>query len=253
MTKKAKAGKKESPKALDYLQWVGAAHYENVDEFIDEAERLGVSKRIGKYPTDLILGESRIFLAHDDGLVGEGFVFGYYVPNRLEYLTVNEIDIPARFVDIAVWVSDWSEEEWRGCGFREEGLYLATEAILSGGEFVVFDRPRSLEAFDPGRPHFRGLAEIDYGTEMVEAEEDAAKREAAGVNIDHWFKVPPSRIQRKTRKITDEELIQRMEDGQSKSFVAREIALETGSKKSSVLYHYRKLMKAIEEGEETDA
>lgn len=226
----------------DYLQWVGSMFYPTVNDFIDESARLGVCKRIGRLPGDLEPGESRVFLAHDDGLVGDGFIFGYYVPDQVEYLAHNEDDIPAIVFERVVWISEWYKEEFRGCGTREEGMYLVTlETEKSGvqflSDFVVFEKPRKLEAFDPGRAHFRGLLEIDYGDEVIDCENrwTTLKQEQAQTIV------PPSWIERKLLVVGDDELMQRMKDGPSMSRVAQEIAYETGEKKSSVTYRYLKL------------
>jgi hypothetical protein len=52
-----------------YLAWVGADHYETASEFIDEARKLGVSKRLPGLGMAGSLNASGtvIFLAHDDG------------------------------------------------------------------------------------------------------------------------------------------------------------------------------------------
>lgn len=241
MVKKPGKLQENDAQAPDYLQWVGAVNYSTVDDFISEGVSQGVCKRIGRLPNDLVLGESRIFLAHDDGLVGEGFVFGYYVPNRLEVLAGKESDIPKKFADFATWVEDWSGEQIRGCGVRSEGAYL-----VSGepGAFVVFDPPISLNALAPDCPHFRGLLEVDFGDWIVRQTEgwgdmDPSDRKKLAFT-------PPSRIKPKKREISDEELIELMEEGPSMSYVAQRLALETGAKKSSFAYRYKKLTEGDE-------
>lgn len=234
-------------KAPDYLQWIGAVHYPDVDDFIKEARTQGISKRIGKLPIDLVLGESRIFLAHDDGLVGDGFVFGYYIPSALEYLAEKESHIPPDVYDKATWVSEWRTEQERGCGFRDEGMYLVTEP--QQGELVIFDEPRILARFSTDEiKRFRGLLEIEFGDLLINA------GDLAPSDKKRYVMTPPSRIDWPLRDVPDEELIQRMEEGPSMSRVAREIALETNDKKSSVLYRYKQLLAELEaeEGQDSD-
>ena len=221
----------------DYLQWVGSMHYPTVNDFIDESQNLGVCKRIGRLPRDLEPGKSRIFLAHDEGLVGDGFIFGYYVVSRIEYLARNESDIPEALREHVEWVSDWYDEEFRGCGVRQEGMYLSTEADPNNvSEFVIFEDPRSLEAFDPGRTHCRGLLEIDYGPELIGTDNyDGDAYESATM-------IPPSQVLRdELTLVEDDELVERMQNGASMSRVAQEIAFESGQKKSAVMYRYLKL------------
>ena len=226
--------KEKEPKAQDFLQWVGAMFYPTVDDFIDEAKTQGICKRIGTLPNNLEVGRSRIFLAHDEGLNGDSFVFGYYVPSKIEYLTHNEKDIPDRLQDRVEWVSNWSGEEYRGCGHREEGMYLSgnPRKVQLPGKFVFFKYPRKLECFDPERGHFRGLLQIDYGSKIVRP-------------LKSQTMVPPSKIDRELREVDNNELYDRMQAGPSVSRVAQEIAFETGAKKSSILYRYNQLVKAF--------
>jgi hypothetical protein len=46
------------------LMGVGASHYKKPKDFIEEAIRLGVSKRIPRVPKELELGKTWVFLAH---------------------------------------------------------------------------------------------------------------------------------------------------------------------------------------------
>lgn len=217
-------------KAANYLQWVGAASYPTVNHFIDEAERKGVCKKIGTLPDDLVPNESRVFLAHDDGLTGEGFIFGYYVPDRIEYLVLDENDIPPKVHDRVTWIRDWYKEEGRECGYRDEGMYLVRNVTASRDQYLVlFDKPRTLEAFDPGRSRFRGLLEIDYGKELM----DKVRKTNT--------MVPPSWIERELVEVDDDELVERVEAGPSMARVCQEIAYETGQKKTQVIYRYLKL------------
>jgi len=52
-----------------YLMWVGADHYETIDEYVDEVRRLGVSKRLPGVgmANALHVPGSVVFVAHDDG------------------------------------------------------------------------------------------------------------------------------------------------------------------------------------------
>lgn len=47
-----------------YIMGVGERYYKTPDDFMDEARRMGISKRIPFIPKDLILGETVVYLAH---------------------------------------------------------------------------------------------------------------------------------------------------------------------------------------------
>ena len=48
----------------DYAMWVGGKFYPSVQDYIDEAIAVGCSKRLPTIPDDLVIGESRVYLAH---------------------------------------------------------------------------------------------------------------------------------------------------------------------------------------------
>jgi len=47
--------------------WVGQSYY-TIEGFISEAQRLGCCKRINGFPSEIAIGESKCFLAHDTSL-----------------------------------------------------------------------------------------------------------------------------------------------------------------------------------------
>lgn len=53
------------------LIWIGARFYPTPDEFMDEAARMGVSRRISQVPRDLVVGETWVALAHPKAVPGE--------------------------------------------------------------------------------------------------------------------------------------------------------------------------------------
>lgn len=225
------------PVVTDYLMWVGSIYYPTVDVFIREAKKKGISKRLGHLPYGLTPGRSKIFLAHDDGLVGKGFIFGYFIPDRLEFLAEDEADIPYGIFDRVEWISSWQDEEERECGLRESGIYatcIAREEDESiphpKGKVVFFDQPRSLKAFDPGRKHFRGLLAIPYGDDVINADESVCV-------------VPLSRQEPKHagKKLDDGTLIKAFKKGKTMAYTAQTLAYHYGIKKSTVLYRWFKL------------
>jgi len=46
------------------LMWCGEAHYKTPEDFLNEAETLGISKRLSAMPKGMVLGKTRVFLAH---------------------------------------------------------------------------------------------------------------------------------------------------------------------------------------------
>jgi hypothetical protein len=57
-------------KPIDIIMWAGEEHY-TVSSFIEEAKRMGVSKRIPRtaIPENIILGQSRILIKHRQAIV----------------------------------------------------------------------------------------------------------------------------------------------------------------------------------------
>jgi len=51
-----------------YIMGVGENHYPKPQDFIEEARRLGVSKRIPAVPRDVVIGKTKIFLTHKKAL-----------------------------------------------------------------------------------------------------------------------------------------------------------------------------------------
>lgn len=228
----------------DYLMWVGSVYYPTVDTYISESKRRGPCKRLGRLPLGLVLGKSRIFLAHDDGLNGEGFIFGYFIPNALQYLAKSEDDIPDNLYPKVTPVTSWDDEEERECGLRSEGMYVLGEIRSEEpGTFKVFERPRILNAFDPGRKHFRGMLQIDYGDKVCKA----AKNQTM---------TPPSRLAHKPIKPStpwstkELELLESfIEAGHSVNYAAQFLAYKTGRTKWSCVTKLNSLMDGNEDGD----
>ena len=78
------------------LLWVGESFYPTTKSFLDEAKKMGFSKRIGAIPTDFILGQTWVSFAHrliptdEDGNAKSG-VFFVLKPQTIEYV-VKETD-----------------------------------------------------------------------------------------------------------------------------------------------------------------
>ena len=77
------------------LLWVGGAFYKTADEFLLEAQRLGVSRRIPAVPRGFVLGETWVLLAHrklcplpqpDGSTLLKPGVFSAFKPTAVEYV-----------------------------------------------------------------------------------------------------------------------------------------------------------------------
>lgn len=77
------------------LMWVGGKFYPSTSSFTEEANRLGVSKRIAQIPRDFVLGETWIALAHPEAVMIAGEkgeleikpgIFHLFKPTRIEYI-----------------------------------------------------------------------------------------------------------------------------------------------------------------------
>lgn len=247
-----KLAKTQTPEYSDFLMWVGSVYYPTADDFIQEANVRGVCKRLGKVPTDLLAQfaegsnvKTRIFLAHDDGVVGEGFIFGYFTPTELQYIyRDSEEEIPYTIAPFAtpVPIDSIADEDPRECGERFEGAYAVTLTRAIKTDFVVFDQPRDLNKFDNDRSHFRGLLYIDYGDKVINATPKqcmipASKRAA---------------VELKTGPVTAKEdafILKHMGRGVSISHDAQKLAYKLGRTKNQVMYRYQVLTKDSDEEE----
>lgn len=77
---------REPPKRAGLL-WVGEQFYATPVEWLREAARQGISRRVRRWPKGFRVGETPVYLAHRHAL-GEkkpGVIFGF-VPDRIEYV-----------------------------------------------------------------------------------------------------------------------------------------------------------------------
>jgi hypothetical protein len=82
----------------DIIDWVGQRHYERADDFIEEADRLGISRRLHGIPKAVVTPWTRSFLAHADVDLGNGrrgpAVFGYYRAAQIQYIVGDTGAVP---------------------------------------------------------------------------------------------------------------------------------------------------------------
>ena len=76
------------------LIWIGEKHYQVPEKFIEEANRMGISRRITALPRGFVLGTTWVFLAHAKGIfninenpiVYRPGIFQIYKPTAVEYV-----------------------------------------------------------------------------------------------------------------------------------------------------------------------
>ena len=76
------------------LIWIGEKHYQVPEKFIEEANRMGISRRITALPRGFVLGTTRVFLAHskaifnmnESPIVFKPGIFQSYKPTAIEYV-----------------------------------------------------------------------------------------------------------------------------------------------------------------------
>lgn len=76
------------------LLWVGEKFYDTPGKFLEEADRMGICRRIKSVPHDFVLGETWIWLAHrccipteDEWQAG---VFRIFKPEAIEYIVTGK-------------------------------------------------------------------------------------------------------------------------------------------------------------------
>jgi hypothetical protein len=174
--------------ASDYLMWVGYSNYPTIRHFVEEAENLGVSKRLSRVPNGLVPGKTRIYLAHDEGIPGDAVIFGYFVVGQIEVIVPSGTEIPEYLAHrlsceaVPIPFDEASKEPKRGCGYRQEvgAIYAVSSAALNElsvysddvqvrGGIVVFDDPIDYAETigDPECRRFRSLKSVD-GDEIEE-------------------------------------------------------------------------------------
>jgi hypothetical protein len=75
------------------LIWIGEQFYKTPAEFLNEARRMGISRRITAVPRDFKVGETWVLLAHRKAIVStdgldeaDAAIFTMFRPDRIEYV-----------------------------------------------------------------------------------------------------------------------------------------------------------------------
>ena len=76
------------------LIWVGEAYYKTPNEFLEEALRMGISRRITAIPQGFVVGETSVLLAHRKAILGRGGaspgIFLASRPTAIEYVVTGK-------------------------------------------------------------------------------------------------------------------------------------------------------------------
>lgn len=156
----------------DLLMWVGAKYYPHIVDFVEEARRKGVCKRVPALP-DITPGESRCYLLHRDG-GRRPRCLGYFTISDVAVLVTPETvcDLQDKYTCGALYKerSDFPEGE-RGCGeMKVGGCYIVSEAVWKATNAYFSELPRYndliLHSFPfpklPAEyPNFRGISYIE--------------------------------------------------------------------------------------------
>ena len=229
----------KAPKVRDYLLWIGYGTYPTIDSFLIEAEQMGVSRRISKMPNEMKLGESRVFLAHDEGETGEAVIFAYFVPTAVEIITYREgkNGIPENLKGIAtpITMEDAEKEPKRGCGFREDvgALYLVS------GEISVLKPTKDYNAIiDQSARRFRGIKKVD-GKKILRGRNKAAPSKAHRVPRSQKIMAKKSSPWSEKEKETLRDLLTKHNPWRA----LREMHKISGRSVNAVAYQYNKMRK----------
>lgn len=92
------------------LIWIGEQHYKSPGQFIEEANRMGISRKIAAIPNGFEVGEHAIFLAHAKGIYEkdeEGnyqwvpAIFMAFKPHMIDLVIDDPDNVPNKAIEIA--------------------------------------------------------------------------------------------------------------------------------------------------------
>ena len=77
------------------LIWIGQAYYPTPGDFLREAGRMGISRRIAKLPRGFVIGETWVALGHQLGIIAADgtptpAIFSVFKPARCEYVVADD-------------------------------------------------------------------------------------------------------------------------------------------------------------------
>lgn len=120
----------------DYANWVSGTYYPFPKNFIDEAAKLGISRRTANIPNDFAFGISRLFFVHPRAIYNkekeefEPGVIGFSIVPSIDLIVPDDIydEIKRELEDSTMYVNilpaNSLDEAKRGCGYRYVGMYI---------------------------------------------------------------------------------------------------------------------------------
>lgn len=242
----------------DYLLWVGWGSYSTIKSFAAEANKMGVSRRISKIPRDLVLGKSRIFLAHDEGETGDAVIFGYFIPTGIEMIvfdssTINGLGLRKDITPVTL--EQAGAEDERGCGSRLDvgSVYLVSyvsedtmrqianldiekDAQLRGA-IIMLRPPKDYNyLIDVEGRRFRGIKKVD-GQRILSGR--PKKEPSLRHKIEKSQKMPRKRGDKWSEE--EIELLRKLTSEMRPRRAFREMMKITGRSLPTMEWHYRRI------------
>lgn len=92
------------------LIWIGEQHYDSPQKFMEEAARMGISRKIAAIPNGFVVGEHAIFLAHRKSIYQKNeegkyewkpAVFMAFKPSYIDLVIHDPDKVPDKAIEIA--------------------------------------------------------------------------------------------------------------------------------------------------------
>ncbi|MCK4819727.1 hypothetical protein KA005_28430 [bacterium] len=134
-------------KPIDIIMWAGEEHY-TVSSFIEEAERMGVSKRIPRtaIPEGIVPGQSRILIKHRQAIVqsdrlDELFLIVSHLYDILEFALTNaslkELGIPDTMLRMVMFLEDLKVDDYTAWQSLVEDYNLTWTSGVIGYSYIT--------------------------------------------------------------------------------------------------------------------
>jgi hypothetical protein len=104
------------PEGRHGLLWIGEGFYKDPEDFMREARRMGVSRKLPAVPKGFKLGETIVYLAHryaapvhageEDASKGNPGIFTVFKPTGIDLVIADENDVPERATKLAEQIGE---------------------------------------------------------------------------------------------------------------------------------------------------
>lgn len=155
-------------KPVDLIMWAGEEHY-TVSSFIDEAKRMGVSKRIpqNSIPHGIVPGQSRIFIKHRKAMV-YGELEGLSIELSHNFHIITDLGIDDNMLELVMileQIHEQNPEYWNEL-VEEYDLTWAPGVIgysyITGLQYVAQDNEEGLPEELAHMEHLVEPVRIEY-------------------------------------------------------------------------------------------